>query len=178
MVTEMTLLLARFRKFYGSHPLHLLTMAAGFALAGYVMVTFRSATLWNPDAWWQSIVIWLAAAIVVHDLALFPLYALADRLLSIVTRRGRRPTRGQPRVSARNYLRTPALGSCLALLMFFPGIIRQESATYEAATGQTQQPFLGRWLLLTAGLFLGSALLYAIRLAAARRTRPTTWARQ
>src|SRR5437016_5889086 len=80
VVGEMTMLMARFRKFYGSHPLHLLTMAAGFALAGYVMVTFGPATLWNSDAWWQSIAIWLAVAIVVHDLALFPLYALADRL--------------------------------------------------------------------------------------------------
>ena len=53
--------------------------------------------------------------------------------------------------------------------MFFPGIIRQESATYLAATGQTQQPFLGRWLLLTAAMFIASAVFYAIRLAAARR---------
>ena len=53
--------------------------------------------------------------------------------------------------------------------MFFPGIIRQESATYLAATGQTQQPFLGRWLLLTAAMFIASALLYTIRLVLARR---------
>jgi hypothetical protein len=53
--------------------------------------------------------------------------------------------------------------------MFFPGIIRQESATYLAASGQTQQPFLGRWLLLTAAMFIASALLYTIRLVLARR---------
>ena len=56
-------------------------MAAGFALVGYILVTFKLATLWNPQAWWQSIAVWLAAAIIVHDLALFPLYAFADRLL-------------------------------------------------------------------------------------------------
>lgn len=165
----MTSLLARFRRFYGSHPLHLLTMAAGFALAGYVLLTFKPATLWNPHAWWQSIAVWLAAAIIIHDLALFPVYALADRLLGIATKRRRRRPRGQPGVSARNYLRIPALGSCLSLLMFFPGIIRQGSATYLAATGQTQQPFLGRWLLLTAAMFIAGALLYAIRLVQARR---------
>ena len=58
--------------------------------------------------------------------------------------------------------------------MFFPGIIRQESATYVAATGQTQQPFLGRWLLLTAAMFIASALLYTIRLVLARGARSTS----
>jgi hypothetical protein len=99
---------------------------------------------------------------------LFPLYALADRLLGIATRRRRRP-RGQLRVPVRNYVRIPTLGSGLSLLMFFPGIIKQGSATYVAATGQTQQVFLGRWLLLTAAMFTGSAFLYAIRLVLAHR---------
>jgi hypothetical protein len=144
-------------------------MAAGFALAGYVMFTFKPATLWDPHAWWQSIAVWLAGAIIFHDLALFPLYALADRLLARATKRRRRLPRGQPRVSARNFLRIPAMGSGLLLLMFFPGIIKQESANYLAATGQTQQPFLSRWLLLTAAMFAASALLYATRLVLARR---------
>jgi hypothetical protein len=169
----MAVFVARLRKFYGSHPLHLLTMAAGFALAGYIMFTFKPATLWDPQAWWQSIAVWLAAAIVLHDLALFPLYTLADRLLGIATRRRPRRPRGQLRVPARNYLRIPALGSGLALLMFFPGIIQQGSATYLAATGQTQQPFLSRWLLLTAAMFTVSALLYAIRLALAHQPAGT-----
>jgi hypothetical protein len=159
----MSALLAWLRRFYGSHPLHLLTMTAGFALAGYVLLTFRPATLWNPQAWWQSIAVWLAAAIVFHDLALFPLYALADRLLGITAKR--RPRRlGQLHVPVGNYVRIPAVGSGLTLLMFWPGIVRQSSTTYLAATGQTQQPFLGRWLLLTAAMFGASALGYAIRL--------------
>ena len=49
--------------------------------------------------------------------------------------------------------------------MFWPGIVQQGSATYSAATGQTQQPFLGRWLLLTAIMFSVSALAYGVRLA-------------
>jgi hypothetical protein len=165
----MAAFLARLRRFYGSHPLHLLTMAAGLALAGYAVFTFNPATLWNPHAWWQSIAVWLGAAIIVHDLALFPLYALADRLLGIASRRRQRRPRGQLRVLARNYLRIPALGSGLTLLMFWPGIVKQGSATYVAATGHTQQPFLGRWLLLTAAMFTASALLYAIRLMLAHR---------
>ncbi|HZC10091.1 MAG TPA: hypothetical protein VE485_08710 [Mycobacterium sp.] len=151
---------------YGDHPLHLLTMAAGFALLGYVVATVKPMTLWNPHSWWQSIAVWFAAAIIAHDLLLFPIYALADRILWVEA--GQRRV-GQPRVSVRNYLRIPALGSGLTLLVFLPGIIRQGASTYLAATGQTQQPFLGRWLLLTAAMFTTSAVVYLLRLAFASR---------
>jgi hypothetical protein len=155
----------RFSAIYGSHPLHLLTMVSGFALLGYIVATFTPATLWNPGTWWQSIAVWFAAAVVGHDLLLFPLYALADRVLS--TRTGRRLD--HPKLLARNYIRVPTLGAGLTLLIFLPGIIEQGGATYQAATGQTQQPFLGRWLLLTAAMFALSALVYVARLVAARR---------
>jgi hypothetical protein len=155
----------RFSAIYGSNPLHLLTMVSGFALLGYIVATFKPATLWNPGTWWQSIAVWFAAAIVGHDLLLFPLYALADRIVS--PRANRRP--GHPKVLARNYVRVPALGAGLTLLIFLPGIIQQGGATYQAATGQTQQPFLGRWLLLTAAMFATSAVVYATRLAVACR---------
>lgn len=45
----------RFGRYYGAHPLHLLTMLAGLALVGYIVATFKIATLWNPGTWWQSI---------------------------------------------------------------------------------------------------------------------------
>ena len=152
-------LLARYRDFYGSHPLHLLTMLAGFALLGYIIATVKPVTLWNPQVWWQSIAVWFAAAIIAHDLVLYPMYALADRLLAASAGRRR-----QPKVTALNYIRIPALASALTFLVFLPGIIEQGRPTYLAATGQTQEPFLGRWLLLTAALFGISAALYAVRL--------------
>ncbi|GAB1811032.1 hypothetical protein [Mycobacterium sp. MUNTM1] len=155
-----------FARIYGSHPLHLLTMIAGFALLGYVIAVVKPVTLWNPRVWWQSIIVWFAAAVVAHDLVLFPAYALVDRMLS----RGRaRPARADAGVQVLNYLRVPALGAGLTLLVFLPGIVRQGAATYRAATGQTQDPFLGRWLLLTAAMFAISAAVYALKLAAARR---------
>jgi hypothetical protein len=157
----------RFSAIYGSHPLHLLTMVSGFALLGYILATFKPSTLLNPGAWWQSIAVWFAAAVVAHDLLFFPLYALADRVLT--ARISRPPSRSHPKVFVRNYIRVPALGAGLTLLIFLPGIIEQGEPTYQAATGQTQQPFLGRWLLLTAAMFAVSALVYAMRLAAARR---------
>lgn len=155
---------AGFRRVYGSHPLHLLTLIAGFGLFGYVIATIGPAQLWNPDTWWQSIAVWFAAAIIAHDLVLFPIYALADRILQLA-----RPAGRPARIPVLNYVRVPALGAGLTLLVFLPGIIRQGGPAYTAATGQTQEPFLGRWLLLTAAMFAVSAVVYAVRLAAARR---------
>ncbi|HEX5253684.1 MAG TPA: hypothetical protein VFW69_07385 [Mycobacterium sp.] len=165
-----------FARIYGSHPLHLLTMIAGFALLGYVITVIKPVTLWNPHVWWQSIIVWFAAAIIAHDLVLFPVYACVDRLLSC--RRARpSPERAEAGAPALNYLRVPALGAGLTLLVFLPGIVKQGATTYRAATGQTQDPFLGRWLLLTAAMFVVSAGAYSLRLAMARRRarphRPT-----
>lgn len=158
----MSRLLSGLRDRYGSGPLHLLTMATGFALLGYLLVTATPATLWKPadGVWWKSMAVWFAAAIIAHDLLLFPIYSLADRLLGIPASRRR-----QHRVPARNYLRVPALGSGLLLLIFFPGIIRQDASLYFEDTGLTQQPFLGRWLLITAAMFAAGAVAYATRLA-------------
>ncbi|OBG20602.1 hypothetical protein [Mycobacterium sp. 852002-51057_SCH5723018] len=155
---------SRFTAIYGSGRLHLLTMVSGLALLGYILATFTPATLWDPGTWWHSIALWFAAAVIAHDLLLFPLYTLADRALFT---RARPVRRGN--VSARNHIRVPALGAGLTLLVFLPGIIQQGAPTYQAATGQTQQPFLGRWLLLTAVMFAVSALGYAARLVVAGR---------
>jgi hypothetical protein len=160
-------MIARFRALYGSHPLHLLTLIVGFTLFGAVIATIGWRALWNPNVWWQSIAVWFAVAVIVHDLVLFPLYALADRVLTLT---GRIPVP----VPVLNHLRIPALGAGLTLLMFLPGIIAQGGPAYTAATGQTQEPFLGRWLMLTAAMFAASAVVYAIRLATTRRTSTAT----
>jgi hypothetical protein len=161
--------LSRFRALYGSSPVHLLTLIAGFALFGYVLATVGPATLWNPRSWWQSIVVWFAAAIIAHDLVLFPVYAAVDRLLVAGNRIRPRPATSIPLV---NYVRIPAMGAALTLLVFLPGIIGQGGATYAAATGLPQDGFLARWLLLTAAMFGVSAVAYAIRSLLARRVRP------
>ncbi|MGC2655990.1 MAG: hypothetical protein WA317_20890 [Mycobacterium sp.] len=166
----MRALVTRFTACYGSNPLHLLGTVAAWALAGYAVTALGPHALWNSRVWWQSIAVWFFAAIVAHDLVLFPLYALADRSITagIAALRGRR-TGSAPRVSPLNYVRVPTLATGLSLLLFFPGIIRQGQFSYTAATGQNQQPFVGRWLLLVAALYGVSALAYAARLALAGR---------
>ena len=77
-------------------------------------------------------------------------------------------------MSPLNYLRVPTLATGLSLLLFFPGIIEQGQSSYLAATGQNQQPFFARWLLLVAALYGLSALAYAARLAVAGRRRDQT----
>lgn len=117
-----------------------------------------------------GIAVWFAGAVIAHDLVLFPIYALADRILNLRRDRQPRSSAGSPpRVLVGNHIRIPALGSGLTLLVFLPGIIEQGAPTYLAATGETQQPFLGRWLLLSAAMFAASAVAYAARLALARR---------
>ena len=76
------------------------------------------------------------------------------------------------RVPVLNYVRVPALGAGLTLLVFLPGIIKQGAPTFRAATGLTQDVFLGRWLLLTAAMFAISAVIYAIRLVTVDRAAP------
>jgi hypothetical protein len=165
----------RARRLYGAHPLHLLTLVASFALVGYVISLLGVHSLWNDRVWWQSIIVWFLGAIVLHDLVLFPFYAVADRSLGAGWRAvtGRAPQE-TPAVSPRNYLRIPAMASGLLFLLFFPGIIRQGSASYERATGLTQQPFLGRWLLLCGAFFGASAIAYAARTIQVRRHRAAT----
>jgi Na+/melibiose symporter-like transporter len=147
-------------------------MATGFALLGYLFVTATPSTLWRPEgAWWRSMAVWFAAAIVVHDFVLFPLYTLADRLLDV-------PDRRRLAVPVRNYLRVPALGSGLVLLIFLPDIIGHGAELYSEDTGLTQQPFLGRWLMISAAMFAISAASYASRRAVAHRHTETGRAEQ
>ena len=146
---------SRFRHAYGGHPVHLLILLASFALTGYALVHLIGTPLVARMA------VWFAAAVIGHDLVLFPLYAATDRSLTGLLRRMR--TRRAPAIPVVNHVRVPALGAGLLLLLFLPGIIGQGARTYLNATGQTQQPYLGRWLLLTAAMFAISAAGYAIR---------------
>jgi hypothetical protein len=127
--------------FYGAHPLHALAVLGCLAVAGYAAFSTKV----NPG--WSLMAVWFAAALLGHDLVLFPLYAATDRLL--VGSLG----------GSVNYVRVPLLGCALTFAVFFPGIVQQGAPAYRAATGLDQTPYLPRWLLLCAGMFALSGLI-------------------
>jgi len=73
------------------------------------------------------------------------------------------------RIAALNHLRVPVLLAGLALLVFFPLILRTGESSFTAANGLTPDVYLGRWLALTAVLLIGSLLVFCIRLPRLRR---------
>jgi hypothetical protein len=154
-------------RLYGERLFHLIVVLGALALGAYAISMLGVQNLFNPTVWWQSIAVWFVVAVIGHDLILFPLYALADRLLPRRRRapkdRDGAPQRPPRHVPVTNYLRMPTLAAGLLLVMFLPGIIEQGAPTYQAATGQTQAPYLSRWLLLTAAFYLASALCYAVK---------------
>lgn len=159
------------RRFYGAHPLHLVVLLAALALTAYTVSVLGIGGLFNREVWWQSIAVWFAVAVIAHDLILFPLYALADRILTLRRPRAAKPSHRPPLT---NYVRMPTLASGLLLVMFLPGIIQQGAASYYTATGLTQEPYLSRWLAITAVFYLLAALWYVAKLLLAKRDTTAT----
>ncbi|MBB3080949.1 type IV secretory pathway TrbD component [Streptomyces violarus] len=136
-------------------PFHLLLLACSFALAAYAGVRLLAGD-------WFGVALWFVGAALLHDLVLLPLYAALDRAV----------VRGLEAVRHREwimYLRVPAALSALLLLVWFPLIGGMVERRYRSATGLPADVFLARWLLITAVLFGGSALLLAVRLLRVRR---------
>jgi hypothetical protein len=99
----------------------------------------------------ERIAVWLVACVVVHDLVVFPLYSGADRGLRRIAD------------SAINYVRIPAALSVLMLVVFWGTISGSGEPAYRAVSGQEFDGYATRWLLVSAALFGGSALLYLLR---------------
>lgn len=140
------------------NPLQLLLLACSFALAAYAGVRLLADD-------WFGVALWLVGAALLHDLVLLPLYAVADRAV----------VRGLGAAGRREwtmYVRVPAALSGLLLLVWFPLISGMVDRRYRSGTGLSPDGFLGRWLLITAVLFGGSALLLAVRVRRATKVRP------
>lgn len=150
--------MARFVRWYGSGPLHLLVLIASFALTGYAMVRLFAVQPWD-------VAIWFVGAAILHDLILLPVYSLADlAALSVLRHRAA----DGPTVPWINYLRVPAFLSGLLLLVWFPLVFRL-AVPYPGDTGLSDSVYLGRWLAITGVLFAASALAFAMRLRRVRR---------
>ncbi|MEU9322062.1 hypothetical protein [Streptomyces sp. NPDC048295] len=111
--------MARFVRWYGSGPLHLLVLIASFALTGYALVRLFDV---RP----VEVAIWFVGAAIVHDLFLLPLYSLADLSAQAVLRH-RAPR--MPQSPWINYLRVPAFLSGVLLLVWFPSSSTSRSPT-------------------------------------------------
>jgi len=130
-------------------------MAGASAFAGYLLTRMLNA---SHPIW---LLIWLLGAIVAHDLVLFPLYSALDRL--VAGRRGRARVARSNGLTWRNHIRVPAVISGTLLLIASPLVLRLSDRTYFAASGLHTSVYLWHWLLVTGCLFVGSALLYALR---------------
>ena len=156
---------ARFRTGYGANLWHLVLLVGAFAVTAWIVLRLAG----EPTA--GRMLLWFVGAAIAHDFVLFPVYALADRALRRAACGHRAGPRSRP--SGLNHVRFPALASGLLVLVYLPGILRQGRDTYLAATGQDQQPYLTRWLLVSAALFLLSGACYVLR-----RVRPRQGSRQ
>lgn len=152
--------LRSWRSFYGHHPLHLLVILGLAALVGYVV----SRVYDDPSGWW--LLVWFAGALLGHDLVLFPLYALLDRVLQVGRRLRLRPGHRVPVV---NHVRVPLLGAGVLGLIFLPTITRHGEPAFTATSTRTMAGYFQVWLVITAVLCGISAVLYLVRVVAARR---------
>lgn len=155
------------RRHYGANPLQLLALLATFALSGYAFYLASMGPL--P----VRMLIWFVAAIVGHDLVLYPLYAITDRSWHLVSRRTRLMRHGaghEPAVPAVNYLRVPIVLSGFLLIAFWGTITGQGEGPFIAAADHHFDPYLARWLVITGIFFAVSAVLYAWRLGRTRGT--------
>ncbi|MFD7690218.1 hypothetical protein [Streptomyces sp. NPDC059781] len=123
-------------------------------LCSFVLCAYAGVRLLDGD--WVMVALWFVGAAVVHDLVLLPLYAAADRVLVKGAGRGRR--RGWV-----NYVRVPAALSGLLLLVWFPLISGRVSERYAGVAGLSADGYAVRWLVVTAVLFGGSAVVFAVR---------------
>jgi len=143
----------RLRGLYGSTPLHLLAHLVWAFVAGWAMLELLDV---RPLLY---VVAWLVGAVVLHDFVLLPFYGLLDRL-------GQVPLGG-----AVNYVRVPLVISGLLLLAYFPIITGRGEPQFARVSGADyDESYLARWLLISAGLCLASAVLYGVRAAGSARS--------
>jgi hypothetical protein len=145
---------------YGAGPLHLLAHLAAFVICAYAL-----AQIVDGGAA-VNFVVWFGGAAVLHDLVFLPVYSVLDRLAHgwarLVHGTAPRALR-HPEVPVINHVRVPALISGLLLLIYFPLILGRAESEYVRATGHHLHGYARNWILITAALCGGSALLYAIR---------------
>jgi hypothetical protein len=158
-------LLGHFRRRYGANPLH---------LAGHLVVLaialFAIDRMANVGSLAELIALYIGLAIA-HDLILLPAYSGLDRAARAAL--ARLPAHRPAGVPAVNHVRAPALISGILLIIYSPFISGLADNSYFQVSGHHIEGYLRDWLLISAALFLGSALAYAVRVRRAAVKRRT-----
>lgn len=136
---------SRIVRLYGARPWHLLALVLCFALSAYAILRLVD------DPALLRIAVWFVGAALVWDLVLGPALALGDRLIQPLAR-----------VGALNHVRVPVLASLLLLLVWAPVIFQRSEGIFRIKAGLSQDPYLGRWVAITAVLFAVSAAVWGI----------------
>lgn len=148
---------ARFRRRYGAGPGHLAASLVGLAISVYGLVRIAQ----HPGA--PRVLVYLFGAIVVHDLVLLPLYTALYAAVWRIGHVDRDPARRVPIV---RHLLVPAVVSGVLFALWFPLILGLPDTGHIHPGGVGD--VAGRFALITAVLFGGSALAYAVRAARVR----------
>jgi hypothetical protein len=145
------------RRLYGASPLHLLGHLALLGVAAYALSrAFQPRFAPEP----LNLAAWLVGGALLHDLVLLPAYSALDALAV--------RTLHTPLL---NHVRIPFVLSACVFLVYAPRILDRQPRNVVNALGVEPPDYLLRWALLTAALFMGSLLLYAMRAHAGARAR-------
>jgi hypothetical protein len=151
-----------FRRRYGASPLHLLAHLAGLAV-----IALPLDRIFTGGGGVAGLLVWYLGLVIAHDLVFVPAYTGLDRLFRATNARLPLPIPTGPPVI--NHVRAPVVISALLFILYLPLISRRSDGQYFAMSGHhLTHYYLRNWLLITAVLFLGSALIYAVRVVRAR----------
>jgi hypothetical protein len=148
-------LLGHFRRRYGASPLHLAGHFVVFAIAAFAIDRMASG------ASLAKLIVLYGGFVIAHDLIFLPAYSGLDRAARAAL--ARLPAPRSARVPVMNHIRAPALVSGLLLIIYAPLISGKADAGYFQASGHHLEGYLRNWLTITVVLFLGSGLIYAVR---------------
>lgn len=139
-----------FRRIYGAGPLNLLGHAIVIGIAAYALsIMFRAPFAPQP----LNLVLWLLGGAIIHDLVFLPAYSAVNVVAT-------RLFKGSPAI---NYVRVPVIVSGILFLAFLPRITNRQPGNFERALGHAPPDYLTRWLLVTAVLFAGSAVIWGVQ---------------
>jgi hypothetical protein len=138
---------------YGANPVHLLAHLALLPLAAWALLQVLDLDTAG------RVLLWLAGAVVAHDLVLLPFYSLLDRVAA----------RAAPGPAV-NYVRVPAGLALLLGLVYLGEISGRSDAAFRRASGLAYEDSLARWLIASAILFLLAGALYLWRAYPGSRT--------